>query len=70
MMLINSFKNYILFFSLLFALCFHASAEVNGEQLFKTNCTACHTIGGGRLVGPDLIGVTNKRNTPCQKGHQ
>jgi len=33
----------------------------NGEQIFKANCTACHTIGGGRLIGPDLEGITKKR---------
>jgi len=32
----------------------------NGEDLYKKNCAACHTIGGGRLVGPDLAGVTGK----------
>ena len=24
-------------------------------------CTACHTIGKGKLVGPDLAGVTSRR---------
>ena len=28
-----------------------------GEQIFQATCFACHTIGGGRLVGPDLAGV-------------
>jgi cytochrome c2 len=33
-----------------------------GEQLFQQKgCTACHTIGKGDLVGPDLKGVTGKR---------
>ena len=32
-----------------------------GEQIFNTTCTPCHTIGGGRLVGPDLQGVTERR---------
>ncbi|MEW5870640.1 MAG: cytochrome c [Chloroflexota bacterium] len=32
-----------------------------GEQLFQKNCAACHTIGGGNLVGPDLQGVTQRR---------
>jgi mono/diheme cytochrome c family protein len=40
----------------------HAIAE-KGEELFKTKgCIACHTIGGGRLTGPDLAGVTERRN--------
>ncbi|GMV53866.1 MAG: cytochrome c [Chlorobi bacterium] len=34
----------------------------NGQELFETNCSACHTVGGGRLVGPDLQGVTSLRS--------
>jgi len=33
-----------------------------GEDLFKTTCAACHTIGKGRLVGPDLNNITEKRS--------
>lgn len=33
-----------------------------GEDLFKTRCTACHTIGEGDKIGPDLIGVVNQRD--------
>jgi len=33
-----------------------------GEGIFKQRgCVACHTIGRGRLVGPDLRGVTDRR---------
>jgi len=39
-----------------------------GESLFRTRCSACHTIGGGDLndiargdIGPDLLGVTRQR---------
>ncbi|MBC8329728.1 MAG: c-type cytochrome [Planctomycetes bacterium] len=32
------------------------------EIFFKSNCTACHTIGGGRLVGPDLKDVTLRQD--------
>ncbi len=33
-----------------------------GEKLWtKKGCNACHTIGKGKLVGPDLKGVTEKR---------
>jgi len=28
---------------------------------FRLNCTSCHTIGGGRLVGPDLRNVTERK---------
>lgn len=33
----------------------------DGETLFQAKCAACHTIGGGDLVGPDLAGVTENR---------
>lgn len=34
-----------------------------GEALFTSlGCVACHAISGGRLVGPDLAGVTRKRD--------
>ncbi len=32
-----------------------------GKQIFQEKCTACHTIGNGPLVGPDLKGVTERR---------
>lgn len=32
----------------------------DGAALFKP-CTACHSIGGGKMVGPDLKGVTKRR---------
>ena len=37
-----------------------AAQEV--EQFFKSTCAACHTIGNGPLVGPDLKGVTGRRD--------
>jgi cytochrome c551/c552 len=33
-----------------------------GQDLFKVTCVACHTIGKGKLVGPDLVNVTEKRS--------
>ena len=32
-----------------------------GAALFVKACAACHTIGGGKRVGPDLKGVTGRR---------
>src|SRR5215470_11585981 len=33
-----------------------------GQYLFSTRCAACHTIGGNGLVGPDLLGVVDRRD--------
>ena len=35
--------------------------ESLGEGLFRNACAACHTIGGGDAIGPDLKGVTAAR---------
>lgn len=32
-----------------------------GKYLFGRQCIACHTIGHGDLIGPDLLGVTRVR---------
>jgi protein SCO1/2 len=33
-----------------------------GAFLFKTRCESCHTLGGGETLGPDLLGVTTRRD--------
>lgn len=35
-------------------------AQNDGENLYKSSCVACHTIGKGRLIGPDLKGVYDR----------
>jgi mono/diheme cytochrome c family protein len=37
------------------------SAE-EGEALFQQYCAGCHTVGGGDLAGPDLLGVADRRD--------
>lgn len=32
-----------------------------GEALFLKACTGCHTVGHGERVGPDLAGITERR---------
>lgn len=34
----------------------------DGAKLFRQNCAACHTVGKGKLVGPDLMGATEKHD--------
>lgn len=31
-------------------------------SFFARNCASCHTIGGGRLTGPDLAGLTQRKD--------
>jgi cytochrome c553 len=39
----------------------HANAAETGRAIFEDQCAACHSIGKGKLVGPDLAGVTLRR---------
>lgn len=45
-------------------LCFasgNTQAQQDGEMMFKSFCSACHTISKGKLVGPDLADVHTRR---------
>ncbi|MBL8955365.1 MAG: cytochrome c [Myxococcaceae bacterium] len=40
-----------------------ADAVAQGKDLFSAKgCVGCHKVGGGKLVGPDLKGVTARRD--------
>lgn len=34
----------------------------DGKALFNKQCKACHTIGNGKKIGPDLKGISDKRS--------
>ncbi len=38
-----------------------AATAPDGAVVFETHCTGCHSIGGGDRVGPDLAGVSRRR---------
>lgn len=38
------------------------SAAQEAADFFRQNCASCHTIGGGRITGPDLKGVTQRKD--------
>ncbi len=42
-------------------LCPRALAQQPAD-FFQQNCTSCHTIGGGRVTGPDLKDVTKQKD--------
>ena len=39
-----------------------AQAAADGKAIFDDKCASCHSIDGGRLVGPDLKGITAQRD--------
>jgi protein SCO1/2 len=45
-----------------FAAAKQISGQTRGDYLFRTRCTACHTVGGGDKLGPDLKGVVAARS--------
>ena len=61
MTLIKNLKLRLLCFSLLFTFNLNVLAQSAGENIFKTKCASCHTIGQGKFIGPDLQGVTERR---------
>lgn len=40
-----------------------AFSQSDPEEYFEKNCFSCHTIGGGRLTGPDLKDVEQRKDS-------
>ena len=38
-----------------------AGNAAHGKAYFERDCAVCHSIGHGKQVGPDLLGVTRRR---------
>lgn len=55
LLFVTGFINYYSF-----AIDLSQQAE-KGEAIFLQKCASCHTVGKGKLVGPDLKGVTERR---------
>jgi len=62
---LKSFLSVLFLVSAILTVSVHSeeSAEASkGKELFQSKgCVACHTIGDGKLSGPDLQGVTERR---------
>ncbi len=57
-------KTLTLILAIIFSLFFSMSllADEKGKEIYTNKgCVACHTIGNGKLSGPDLLGVTKRR---------
>ena len=52
-------KRIVLLLILSLPFCLQASIS---SELFSSKCAACHTIGKGRLVGPDLKNISEQRD--------
>ena len=39
-----------------------AGAQQDPAAFFRQNCASCHTIGGGRLTGPDLKDLSQRKD--------
>lgn len=59
----NMVKKFLLLCSIVFTVSLGSLiAQPQGEKLFAEKCRACHTVGEGRLVGPDLANVHQRRS--------
>lgn len=71
---IFSFPTRMLFMMLVVVLSFHIFVPVStgesgnevvekGQKVFQEKgCVTCHSIGKGKITGPDLLGVTQRRD--------
>ncbi len=57
------YKRILIFISIVFFIPFIGYTQ-DGKDLFEKNCRVCHHIGEGKLVGPDLMDVTKRRDRP------
>jgi mono/diheme cytochrome c family protein len=50
------------FIFILFSITSISFTQNQPEEFFKSNCSSCHTIGGGKLTGPDLKNIHNRKS--------
>lgn len=48
--------------------CFAAPSVESGKAIYDTKCIACHELLAGNRIGPDLAGVTQRREKEWMKG--
>lgn len=55
-------RTWLFSLTLLLTLLSSTAFAAEGDKLFLQKCAACHTIGDGNRVGPDLLGVNTRRD--------
>lgn len=58
---LSSFSKKFSLFGLVLLASVSSAFAQDGESTFKQNCAMCHSVGNGRVVGPDLKDVDKKR---------
>lgn len=53
-------KTLLLILLIQFIFIYSSYPQNDGEKIFLSVCSACHTIGQGKLVGPDLKNIQNR----------
>ncbi len=51
-----------LFLALILGISSLSSMAFDAADHFKKTCSSCHTIGGGDKIGPDLAGLSKRRD--------
>ena len=59
-------KSSTLMLAFVFVFLMSSLRAQDGEQLFQ-QCKACHSIGQGRLLGPDLLDISKRRDADWVK---
>jgi mono/diheme cytochrome c family protein len=54
-------KSHLIVLLAILMFSFTQQQDYEAEKTFKQNCSSCHTIGQGKLSGPDLKGVSERR---------
>jgi mono/diheme cytochrome c family protein len=52
----------LLYLGVLSCACVLFANAQDAADFFRQNCVSCHTIGGGRLTGPDLKNVSERKD--------
>ncbi len=57
-----AFRRSFIILSILFLWSASSAYAQETADFYRQNCMSCHTIGGGRMTGPDLKNITERRD--------